>query len=208
MPIHKPTFQTNPPPSGVVVTWLGHATTLVQLDGVNILTDPVFSTHCGPLQNAWVSHKRFRPAPCKVDELPQIHAVVISHSHYDHLDYQSVKDLNWRFRDNLHWFVPLKLKPWFESMDCQNVHELDWWDEKNLPSHPDVKIVCTPAQHWSARTPRDQNQTLWGGWCVIGPRHRFYFAGDTGYCEAFRQIGQKYGPFDLAAIPIGAYLPR
>ncbi|XP_072025823.1 N-acyl-phosphatidylethanolamine-hydrolyzing phospholipase D-like [Amphiura filiformis] len=211
LPVLTPSFKPNAH-NDVCVTWIGHATTLVQMDGVNILTDPVFSDTAGPsICGTVVGDKRYRPPACKVGDLPDIHAVVISHSHYDHLDSQSVHDLHERFKENIHWFVPKNLKSWFTGCGCrkENVHEMDWWEEKDMPGHPGVKLAFTPAQHWSARNiVLDKNKTLWGSWCVIGPKHRFHFAGDTGYCEAFKQIGEKYGPFDLAAIPIGAYLPR
>ncbi|KAK2186151.1 hypothetical protein NP493_212g03042 [Ridgeia piscesae] len=132
--------------------------------------------------------KRFRSAACQVDELPEINAVLISHNHYDHLDANSVRTLNGRFGPRLRWYVPLGLKSWMRDMSCDNVVELDWWEEDVIPDVPDV---------------------LWGGFCVIGRRRRFYFPGDTGYVGVmFKQIGQKYGPFDLAALPIGAYEPR
>jgi N-acyl-phosphatidylethanolamine-hydrolysing phospholipase D len=202
----------DPPNVGLRVMWFGHATVLVQMDGINILTDPVFSNRCGPLQ-PYSGLQRYRPAPCGINELPHIHAVVISHNHYDHLDYASVVQLRDRFGDELRWYVPSGLKHWMTSVaGCQKVVELNWWDEddgmKNAEGNV-IRFVGVPAQHWSQRSLMDANKTLWGGWCVIGPRYRFYFAGDTGYNDGiFKLIGQKYGPFDLAAIPIGAYDPR
>ncbi|KAK7878690.1 hypothetical protein WMY93_030526 [Mugilogobius chulae] len=152
--------------------------------------------------------KEVQRAPCTVEQLPRIDAVVISHSHYDHLDAGSVASLNARFGGELRWFVPLGLLDWFVKMGCENVMELDWWEENCVPVHDDVTFVCTPSQHWSKRTALDDNKSLWGSWTVLGPEHRFFFAGDTGYCPTFKEIGQRFGPFDLAAIPIGAYLPR
>ncbi|XP_030210074.1 N-acyl-phosphatidylethanolamine-hydrolyzing phospholipase D isoform X3 [Gadus morhua] len=191
---------------GLRVTWLGHATTLVELDGLSVLTDPVFSLRASPVQ--FMGPKRYRGPPCTVEQLPPIDAVVISHNHYDHLDQGTVNDLNARFGADLYWFVPLGLADWLGKAGCQNVMELDWWEESCVPGHPDTTFVCTPAQHWSKRTPLDNNQALWGSWSILGPQHRFFFAGDTGYCSSFAEIGLRYGPFDLAAIPIGAYLPR
>ncbi|KAL3199906.1 hypothetical protein MRX96_013396 [Rhipicephalus microplus] len=153
--------------------------------------------------------KRFREAPCTVADLPRIDAVVISHNHYDHLDLNTVHQLNARFEETLRWFVPLGLTAWMEQLGCENVVELDWWHEGHLATEDnDLSFVFVPAQHWCKRTISDDNKVLWGGWCVISPEYRFYFAGDTGYCDVFKQIGQRYGPFDLAAIPIGAYEPR
>ena len=201
---------SSPPSDDIQVTWLGHASVLVQMDGLNILTDPVFSGFCGP--NQFMSFKRYRPAPCSVDELPNIDAVCISHSHYDHLDLKSVKDLNQRFGECLHWFVPMGLKSWMSNAGCKNVTELEWWEETQFSKQKSndnvTKFVFTPTQHWCRRTLMDENKVLWGSWTVVGPKHRFFFAGDTGYCKGFKQIGKQYGPFDFAAIPIGAYKPR
>ncbi|XP_064633220.1 N-acyl-phosphatidylethanolamine-hydrolyzing phospholipase D-like isoform X2 [Lineus longissimus] len=206
LPIVTPEFERYPPPNGIKVTWLGHATVLVQFDGLNILTDPIFSQRCSPVQ--FMGPKRYRDIPCTVHDLPNIDAVLISHNHYDHLDYQTVQLLNARFGSSTRWFVPMGLASWMYTVGCDNVIELDWWDENCIPDHSEVKFVFTPAQHWCRRSAIDENQVLWGSWTVIGPKNRFFFGGDTGYCSAFDQIGKKYGPFDLAAIPIGAYEPR
>lgn len=210
LPIIKPSLQTfeSPPHDSLQVTWIGHATVLVQMDGLNILTDPVLNEYCGMAHMVGV--KRYRPAPCTVNELPVIDAVCISHNHYDHLDYGSVCDLNERFGDTIHWFIPMGLRSWMKECGCKNVIELEWWDEQLHPKCTDksVKFVFTPAQHWCRRGLNDVNQVLWGSWTIIGAKHRFFFAGDSGYCQIFKQIGKRYGPFDLAAIPIGAYEPR
>lgn len=206
MPIQKPVFETKPPDSGVNVTWLGHATTLVQFDNVTFLTDPLFSERASPF--SFVGPKRYRSCPCNVEDLPPIDAVVISHNHYDHLDVTSVKSLNSRFGDKIRWFVPSGLAEWMKSTGVQNVVELKWWETGTIADKSDVSFVFTPAQHWCKRGLWDDNYVLWGSWSVIGPKHRFFFAGDTGYCDAFKQIGDVYGPFDVSAIPIGAYAPR
>ncbi|XP_004548284.4 N-acyl-phosphatidylethanolamine-hydrolyzing phospholipase D isoform X1 [Maylandia zebra] len=210
LPVMEPYFVQNPNLSGsgpgLRVTWLGHATVLVEIDGVNVLTDPIFSQRASPIQ--YMGPKRFRGPPCTVEQLPRIDAVVISHSHYDHLDAGSVASLNARFGGELRWFVPMGLMDWLMKMGCENVMELDWWEENCVPGHDDVTFVCTPSQHWSKRTAWDDNKSLWSSWTVLGPDHRFFFAGDTGYCSSFAEIGRRFGPFDLAAIPIGAYLPR
>ncbi|XP_077496800.1 N-acyl-phosphatidylethanolamine-hydrolyzing phospholipase D-like isoform X1 [Amblyomma americanum] len=206
LPILKPRFQ-DPPAEGVRITWLGHSTALLQMKGVNVLTDPMLSERASPSQ--LLGPKRFREAPCTVADLPRIDAVVISHNHYDHLDLNTVHQLNARFEETLRWFVPLGLMPWMQQLGCENVVELDWWHEGHLATEDnDLSFVFVPAQHWCKRTISDDNKVLWGGWCVISPEYRFYFAGDTGYCDVFKQIGQAYGPFDVAAIPIGAYEPR
>ncbi|XP_014850009.1 PREDICTED: N-acyl-phosphatidylethanolamine-hydrolyzing phospholipase D-like isoform X3 [Poecilia mexicana] len=210
LPVLEPYFVQNPEaldsPAGMRVTWLGHATVLVEMEGVNILTDPIFSQRASFLQ--FMGPKQYRGPPCTVEQLPRIDAVLISHSHYDHLDAGSVASLNARFGGELRWFVPLGLMDWLAKMGCENVMELDWWEENCVPGHDNVTFVCTPSQHWSKRTAWDDNRSLWSSWSVLGPNHRFFFAGDTGYCPSFQEIGRRFGPFDLAAIPIGAYLPR
>ncbi|CAL1545091.1 unnamed protein product [Lymnaea stagnalis] len=198
-------FETSPQ-SGVRHMWIGHASSLVQLDGLTILTDPIFSDRCSPFQ--WFGTKRYRPPPCAVDQLPKVDCVVISHNHYDHLDYGSVVSLNQRFGENLTWYVPKGLKSWMNDSGCKNVVELSWWEEHIHSEASGVKIVNTPCQHWCKRSLNDDNKVLWSSWCVLGPKHSFFFAGDTGYCEGFKQIGQRYGPFTLSTIPIGAYCPR
>ncbi|CAG2173977.1 unnamed protein product [Oppiella nova] len=205
LPILKPNF--NYDVNRISMTWIGHSTSVINMDGVTILTDPIFSTRASMSQ--FVGPARYRKAAATVDELPQIDAVVISHNHYDHLDLGSVEALNARFGSDLYWLVPSGLKEWMKEVGVtQNVIELEWWQSTCIPNHPDIQFTLTPAQHWTRRGLTDERKVLWGSWTVIGPKHRFFFAGDTGYCPVFKQIGQMYGPFDLSAIPIGAYEPR
>ena len=188
------------PPDELVITWLGHSTLLIQLDGLNILTDPIFSERCSPLQ--FMGPRRYTPAPLKVDELPPIDFVLISHNHYDHLDGSTVSALG----NNVHWLVPLGLDTWFHQRGIQEVTAMDWWDSVSWGSHT---FVCTPAQHFSSRSFTDRNKTLWSSWTILGENQRVWFSGDTGYWnEIFQEIGERFGPFDLAAIPIGAYNPE
>ncbi|XP_041348338.1 N-acyl-phosphatidylethanolamine-hydrolyzing phospholipase D-like isoform X2 [Gigantopelta aegis] len=207
LPVLTPDFSefSSPSSSAIRCTWIGHATLLVEIDGVTILTDPVFSSHCSPLP--FVGPTRYRPPACTVSDLPALDAVIISHSHYDHLDASSVRDLNRRFGKQLHWYVPMGLKKWMLDAGCENCVEMMWWNEILLSEETSVKMVCLPCQHWSGRSMMDTNKTLWCSWAVLGPKNRFYFAGDTGYCEGFPQVGRHYGPFTLAAIPIGNYKP-
>ncbi|XP_051547417.1 N-acyl-phosphatidylethanolamine-hydrolyzing phospholipase D-like isoform X2 [Myxocyprinus asiaticus] len=211
LPVLEPYFiqnrdQCGQTGSSLRVTWLGHATVLVEMEGLVILTDPMFSQRASPMP--FMGPKRYRDPPCTVEQLPRLDVVVISHTHYDHLDAGSVKSLNARFGSDLHWFVPLGLADWMHKAGCENVIELDWWVGNRIPRHDDVTFFCTPAQHWCKRLPLDDNKALWGSWTIVGAHSRFFFAGDTGYCSAFQEIGKHFGPFDLAAIPIGAYLPR
>ena len=182
------------------VTWVGHATLLIQLDGVNILTDPNWSNRASPV--SFAGPRRVSPPGLKFEDLPPIHVVLISHDHYDHLDEATVKRLVAEHRPR--FLVPLRLTQWFTDLGITDVDELDWWDRRALRG---LTFTCVPAQHFSGRTLWDRNRRLWGGWVVAGRAKRAYFAGDTGYFDGFKEIGKRLGPFDLAAIPIGAYVP-
>jgi len=196
--------------TGLNFIWIGHATCLVQMDDFIFITDPLFSERCGLTK--FIGPKRFRPPALDVDRLPdELSAVVISHNHFDHLDETSVQDLNTRYGESLAWFCGLGLQQWFVDRGIKNARELNWWQDIKHPVKSDVQISFCPAQHWSRRGVFDMNKTLWGGYVIQTKNHRFYFAGDTGYTDdipIFRQIGKRYGPFDLSAIPIGAYAPR
>ena len=201
LPVVEPNWQAIlTPGDSLVVTWIGHATFLVQMGGLNILTDPIFSERCSPVQFA--GSRRVTPVPLDPGRLPQIDYVVISHNHYDHLDRGSVRLLG----NGPTWFVPLGLKAWFARQGITNVVELDWWDRAGL-SHGGV-VTCVPAQHFSSRSPWDRNKALWAGWVLATPGHRVYFAGDTGYGPHIAEIGARTGPPDLALLPIGAYRPE
>ncbi|XP_060576101.1 N-acyl-phosphatidylethanolamine-hydrolyzing phospholipase D-like [Ruditapes philippinarum] len=209
LPVVTPDFEKlrNPPNGNVQLMWAGHASILVQFDGLTVLTDPIWGDRCGPL--GIMGPKRYRPPPCKIEDIPHVDAVVISHNHYDHLNHESVVKLNRKFGDKLHWFVAIGQADWMRQCGCKNVVELTWWQEHTLAKDgKQYMFAATPAQHWCKRTISDTNKALWCSWVVKGPKHSFYFAGDTGYCCAFKQIGNKYGPFSLSAIPIGAYEPR
>ncbi|MGH7390249.1 MAG: MBL fold metallo-hydrolase [Candidatus Rokuibacteriota bacterium] len=182
------------------VTWVGHATLLVQLDGVNILTDPIWSDRAGP--TSWLGARRLTAPGVRFEDLPAIHAVVISHSHYDHLDRPTVERLARTHRPR--FFVPLGLKAWLGDLGITDVEELDWWQSRTLGG---VTFVCTPVQHWSARTPWDTDRRLWSGWVLAGREQRMLFTGDTGYWDGFEEVGVKLGPFDLVAVSIAAYEP-
>jgi N-acyl-phosphatidylethanolamine-hydrolysing phospholipase D len=182
------------------ITWIGHATVLVQTDGLNILTDPQWSERASPV--SWGGPRRLSPPGLAFEHLPRIDVVLISHDHYDHLDLATVKRL--AAAHNPLFLVPLGLKAWFADNGMTRVEELDWWQER---AHGAVKFVCVPAQHFSQRTLRDANRRLWASWAVLSPQRRFYFSGDTGYFTGFRDAGERLGPFDVAALAIGAYLP-
>jgi N-acyl-phosphatidylethanolamine-hydrolysing phospholipase D len=183
-------------------TWIGHATVLMQVGGVNILTDPVFSERASPV--AFAGPKRIVPAVPSIDELPHIDIVLISHNHYDHLDVASVERLAKQAGGPPRFYVPLGVKPWFAKLGIV-ADEMDWWDARDDSG---LKVTFVPSQHWSARTLWDRDETLSGGFVVEHPRFRFMFTGDTGYSRDFADIQQRFGSFDLALIPIGAYAPR
>ena len=187
--------------SEATVTWVGHSTLLVQLDGVNILTDPIWASRSGPF-SGFVGVGRYTPPAIAFDDLPRIDVVLISHDHYDHLDEPTVRHLAQQF--NPRFVVPLGIKKWLAARGITNVVELDWGESVTIDG---LTIVCTPAQHGSGRSLLDQGHRLWSSWAVLGSK-RFYFAGDTGYYTHFKEIGEALGPFDLAALPIGSYTPR
>jgi L-ascorbate metabolism protein UlaG (beta-lactamase superfamily) len=190
------------PAGSVAVTFIGHSTFLLQLAGLNLLTDPVFSRYAGPF--ARLGPKRVRPPALALAQLPPIDVVLVTHNHYDHLDLPA---LRWLARERRPLIVTtLGNKAWLEARGVANVIELDWWQAQ--AARPDLEVVCTPAQHFAARTPWDRCRTLWGGFMLRTAAGKIYFAGDSGYCGAFREIGSRLGPVDLAFIPIGAYEPR
>ena len=179
-------------------TWIGHSTFLIQLDGVNILTDPNWGLRASPL--SFAGPRRLVAPGLRFEDLPPIHAVVISHDHYDHLDAETVGRIA-RAHDAV-FFVPLGLRSLLADMGARRIVELDWWESAGAGG---VMFVCTPAQHSSGRTLLDQHQRLWSSWVVVGETKRLFFAGDTGYFAGFKDIGERLGPFDLAAVPIGGY---
>lgn len=186
------------------VTWIGHATLLVQIGGYNILSDPHFSERASPVQ--WAGPQRVAPLGLALEDLPPIDLVVISHDHYDSLDEQTIKKLRQRpGGEKTRFYVPLGLKDWFAIRGVDQVVEMDWWDRQR---DGDLEIIAVPVQHWSKRSIFSRNKTLWAGWVINAPAFRFIFVGDSGYTPHFKEIGEKLGPFDLAAIPIGAYEPR
>ena len=204
--------QSGSPPA---ITWLGHASLLVQAGGLNVLTDPIFSERASPVQ--LFGPKRVVAPGVPLESLPPVDVVIISHNHYDHLDRASIVALHQKALaegGRTLFLVPLGLKPWFEALDIDSVVELDWWQQHSVRG---VDFVLTPVQHWSARGVADRSTTLWGGWAVLARDLHWYFGGDTGYSKDFadtrlrlanRQTEALGGGFDVALLPIGAYAPR
>jgi L-ascorbate metabolism protein UlaG (beta-lactamase superfamily) len=183
-----------------IVTFIGHSTFLIQTPAGNILTDPIYSKRAGPLNV--IGPRRVRPPAVRFDDLPPISTVLLSHNHYDHCDLRTLRRLAERFDPAV--VTPLGNGPLVRSTGVQRVEELDWWQEAGtLPG-----ITLTPAYHFSARTPFDRNQALWGGFMLVLGGRNMFFAGDTAYAPFFRDVRQRLGPIDLALLPIGAYEPR
>lgn len=180
--------------------WFGHSTFLLQIDGKNILIDPMFGNVAAP--HPLLGGNRFnKEFPIEIDELPQIDAVLFSHDHYDHLDYQSVL----KIKDKTNYFyVPLGVGAHLEAWDVpsEKIIELDWWQETQFES---LTFVCTPAQHFSGRKLNNSQSTLWSSWVIKSQTENIFFSGDSGYAPHFTEIGEKYGPFDVALMECGQY---
>ena len=185
------------------VTWLGHASFLLQFAGINLVTDPHLSPRASPFTS--VGPKRWMPPAIATRDLPHIDLVLLSHNHYDHLDAPTVRGLQRQAGGAPRFMVPLRMKPWFTRKGMTDVVELDWWETHAVR---DFRLSFTPVQHWSGRTTWDRNATLWGGWRLDHADFSFFFAGDTGYSRDFADIHERLGGVDLAALPIGAYAPR
>lgn len=198
------------------VTWIGHATLLVQAGGINVVTDPMFSDRASPVQ--WAGYQRHQAPGLLLDALPHVDAVVISHDHYDHLDEASVTALARQPGGSPLFLVPLGLKAWFVQRGLTNVKELDWFEAVTLDTpYGKTEFHLTPVQHWSSRILVDRQETLWGGWAVFSPGFHWYFAGDSGYSKDFADTAAHFasrhtaalgGSFDVALLPIGAYQPE
>lgn len=184
------------------VTFVGHATFLIQFDELNVLTDPIWSERCSPF--SWAGPKRVRPPGIAFEQLPRIDLVLLSHNHYDHLDLPTLRRLQAAHRPVI--VTTLGNKPFLAAEGIVSVTELDWWQAHAV--RPGVRVTVTPAQHFAARGLTDRGKTLWGGFVLETTAGKVWFAGDSGYFDGFKAIGERLGPFDLAFIPIGAYEPR
>ena len=199
---HPSFFVPRAAPDHLTATWVGHTSVLLQLGGLNILTDPVWSERASPF--SFAGPRRFSPPGVAFDSLPIIDAVVISHDHYDHLDERTARRLVSRFPAAA-WRAPLGVGKLLRSIGVRDVEEMTWHQRAKLG---DITLACVPAQHFSGRSPFNRDHTLWCGWVLSSDCHSVFFAGDTALNPSFAGIGRDYGPFDLALMPIGAYDPR
>ena len=193
-----PALFSVPPASGLRVTWLGHSSSLVELEGTRVLLDPMFGPRASPL--SWAGPLRFHDPPLAVQDLPHLDAIVFSHDHYDHLDEGTVRALR---HCGCPYIVPLGVGAHLErwGVPADGIVEMDWWEERALGN---TTLACVPARHFSGRDFR-RNATLWCGWALVGRERRLYYSGDTAYFAGFKDIGTRYGPFDVGLIENGAY---
>jgi L-ascorbate metabolism protein UlaG (beta-lactamase superfamily) len=192
-----------PPGTGLRATWLGHSTVLIEIDGLRVLTDPVWGPRASPARFA--GPKRFQPVPIALRELPPVDLVVVSHDHYDHLDYPTIRELRKRdvpFVTSLG--VGAHLEAW--GVRPERVVELDWWESHRLPG-TELCVTATPSQHFSGRALNDRNATLWSSLVIRSPRHSVFFSGDTGLTTEYQTIRARLGPFDLVMLEVGAFHP-
>lgn len=188
----------NAKPDELKVTWIGHSSIIINIDGKIILTDPIYFN-----KTVFLGPGRYNgDVPFDIDKLPEIDLVVISHNHYDHLNSSTIEKIHTKVK---HFLAPLMVGAELEEMGVprEKITELDWWEEINL--FEDFLVALTPAQHFSGRGLFDKDETLWGSFVIQGPKHKIYFSGDSGYFEGFKEIGDKYGPFDLTFLECGAY---
>lgn len=183
------------------VIWLGHSSVLISFEGFIFLTDPMFGKRASPV--SFMGPKRFNDTlPLSLKHISKIDAIIISHDHFDHLDYKTIKKLHSRTDK---FFVPLGVGAHLEEWGVHpnKIVELDWWEESQFQT--DIKLVATPTRHFSGRGLNDRNETLWTSWVIKSEKHSIYFGGDSGYSPSFKEIGEKYGPFDLTMLECGAY---
>jgi len=203
LPIKQVDFNqiANAKPDELKVTWVGHSSLIINIDGKIILTDPIYFNN-----TAFLGPGRYNgDVPFDINELPKIDLAVISHNHYDHLNTTTIEKILLKVN---HFITPLMVGAELEEMGVprSKITELDWWEE--IRPSDDFLIVLTPAQHFSGRGLFDRDETLWGSFVIQGPKHKIYFSGDSGYFDGFKAIGDKYGPFDLTFLECGAYNER
>ena len=191
------------PGSGLRATWLGHSTVLIEIEGLRILTDPVWGPRASPTRLA--GPKRFQPVPIALRAMPPIDLVLVSHDHYDHLDYPTIRELALL---DVPFVTSLGVGAHLEAFGVtpKRITELDWWESHQLP-HADLTVTAAPSQHFSGRGLKDRNATLWSSLVIRSPRHAVFFSGDTGLTTEYAAIRERLGPFDLVMLEVGAFHP-
>ena len=200
IPTMKPVFLSDPSKEELNITWFGHSSLLLQMHGMNILIDPVFSDYTSPI--SFIGPSRFSKLPIELKDLPDIDIVIISHDHYDHLDYETIKLIDKKVDK---YVVPLGVENHLErwKVDNNKIINMSWWEEIEING---LTIGCTPSRHYSTRNfVLDSNDTLWASWVLIDEYHKVYESGDTGYDNHFKEIFEKYGEFDLSLLDSGQY---
>ena len=189
-----------PPASGLRITWMGHSSLLIEIDGKRILTDPVWGPRAS--FSSFIGPKRFFPAPLPLEKLPHLDAIILSHDHYDHLDYPTIKQLA---GGTTPVYCSLGVGPIIEKwgVDKKRITEMNWGNTESVDS--ELTLTATPARHFSGRGITNRNQTLWSSWVIKGSKHNIFFGADSGWFPGFKEIGDAYGPFDLTMLEIGAY---
>ncbi|MEQ9468533.1 MAG: MBL fold metallo-hydrolase [Ekhidna sp.] len=189
------------PDDSIAFVWFGHSTILMKINGVTILADPVIVGERASMFSFMGPERFDYTYQLTIDELPEIDAVILSHDHYDHLDYPTIKALKERVN---RFYLPLGVGAHFErwGVPAENITELNWWDELDFKG---LRLAFAPTRHFSGRGFGDRFKTLWGSWVILGENKRVYFSGDSGYFPGFKEIGEKYGPFDLTFMECGAY---
>ena len=202
----KPELPKELPVGKVAATFVNHASFLLQTKNFNFLTDPLWAKRTSPV--SFAGPKRFRDPGIKIEELPQINFVIVSHNHYDHMDLQALEDLHKKFKPV--FVMPLGNATYLKDIEGINIVELDWWQATTVTHQGETaKITLVPAQHWSSRSLTDKRKALWGGYVVEADQRKIYFSGDSGYSkDIFPRIGETWNGVDLALLPLGAYEPR
>ena len=204
LPSMNPTAAWHTPPgSGLRATWLGHSTVLIEIDGLRVLTDPVWGPRASPSRLA--GPKRFQPVPVSLHALPPIDLVLVSHDHYDHLDYPTIRELA---KTDVPFVTSLGVGAHLEAFGvrAERITELDWWESHALPGS-ELSVTAAPSQHFSGRALKDRNATLWSSLVIRTPRHAVFFSGDTGLTTEYATIRERLGPFDLVMLEVGAFHP-